>query len=65
MSSFPFQDEKHLPMLTTGYAKNVFVLTDAVLKTDDTEMQKKLAYDVLQSYRSCQKIHLIFGPELS
>ena len=38
-------------MLTTGYAKNVFVLTDAVMKTDDTEMQKKLAYDVLQSYR--------------
>ena len=38
-------------MLTTGYARNVFVLTDAVLKTDDTEMQKKLAYDVLQSYR--------------
>ena len=52
-------------MLTTGYAKNVFVLTDAVLKTDDTEMQKKLAYDVLQSYRSYQKIHLIFGPEFS
>jgi len=48
------QDEKHLPMLTTGYAKNVFVLTDAVMKTDDTEMQKKLAYDVLQSYRDLE-----------
>jgi len=48
------QDEKHLPMLATGYARNVFVLTDAVMKTDDTEMQKKLAYDVLQSYRDLE-----------
>jgi len=48
------QDEKHLPMLSTLYSKNVFVLTDAVLKTDDTEMQKKLAYDVLQSYRDLE-----------
>lgn len=48
------QDEKHLPMLSTLYSKNVFVLTESVLKTDDTEMQKKLAYDVLQSYRDLE-----------
>jgi len=48
------QDEKHLPSLATGYSTNVFVLTESVLKTDDVELQKKLAYDVLQAYRDLE-----------